>query len=75
MFLVWNVSILIVKQNDCKNKTTCLSHTTYIEDIKTFFKGLFFCSKIVYFKRFSNETVFKSSKNMGLKIVNDPKMG
>ena len=60
MFLAWNASISIVKQNDCKNKTTwltqtalskfsSLSRTTYIEGIKEFFKGLFFRLKIVLF--------------------------
>ena len=54
MLLVWNVSSSIVKQNDCRNKTTWLTetalsksfslfHTTDIEEIKEFFEGLFFC--------------------------------
>ena len=53
MLLAWNASSLIVEQDDFKNKTTWLTqtalsktfslfHTTYIEDIKEFFKGLFF---------------------------------
>ena len=52
-----NASSSIVKQNDCKNKTTLLTqialsksfslfHTTYIEDINEFFKGLFFRLKL-----------------------------
>ena len=50
MLFVWNASSLIIKQNDCKNKTTWLTqtasskyfsffHITYIEGIKEFFKG------------------------------------
>ena len=60
MLLAWNASSSIVKQNDCKNKTTWLTqialsksfslfHTTYIEDIQEFFKGLFFRSKLVLY--------------------------
>ena len=59
MLLVWNVSSLIVNQNNCKNKTTWITnkalsksfslfHTTYIEDIKDLLKGLLFCSKPVW---------------------------
>ena len=62
MFLAQNATSSIVKQNDCKNKTTWLTqtalsksfslfHTTYIEDIKEFFKGLFFRSKLVLFQK------------------------
>ena len=58
MLLAWNASSSIVKQNDCKNKKTWLTqlalskpfslfHFTYIEDIKEFFKGLFFRSKLI----------------------------
>ena len=50
----------MVKQNDYENKTTWLTqtalsksfslfHATYIEDIKEFFKGLFFCLKLVLY--------------------------
>ena len=84
MLLAWNVSSSIVKQNDCKNKTTWLTqttlsksfslfHTTYIEDIKEFFKGLlFFVQNLFYIKRFSNEIVFRFSKRVELKIVKWP---
>ena len=52
----------ILKQSDCWNKTTCLSQTdlpkscslfrtTYIEDIKEFFKGLLLCSKLALHKK------------------------
>ena len=57
MLLAWNASSSIVKQNDCKKttwltqitlaKSFSLCHTTYIEDVKEFFKGLFFRSKLV----------------------------
>ena len=81
MLLAWNASISIVKQNGCKNKTTWLAqsalskslslfHITYIEDTKEFFKGLFFFQNLFYIKRFSNEIVFKFSKNAELKIFN-----
>ena len=47
ILFAWNASSSIVKQNDCKNKTTWLTqialpnffslfHATYIEDIKEF---------------------------------------
>ena len=60
MFFAWNASSSGVKQNDCKSKTpwltqTALSksfplfNTTYIEDIKEFFKRLFFRSKLVLY--------------------------
>ena len=60
ILFAWNASGSLVKQNDCKNKTTWLTqtalsksfslfHTTYIEDIKEFFKGLFFRSKLVLY--------------------------
>ena len=67
MLFAWNASSSIVKQNDYKNKTPWLTqttlsksfflfHATYIKDIKEFFKGLFFRSKLVlsrsYIKRF-----------------------
>ena len=71
MFLAWNASSSIVKQNDCKNETTCLtqttlsksfslSHTTYFEDIKEFF--YFFVQNLFYIKRFHNAIAFKLSK-------------
>ena len=86
MLLAWNAGRSIVKQNNCKNKTTCstktalsksfsLFHTSYIEDIKEFFKGLFFFQILFYNKIFSNEMVFKFPKNSELKIVIDPKIG
>ena len=85
MLLTWNVSS-IVKQNNCRNKTTWLTqtalcksfslfHTTYIEDIKEFLKDYFFVQNLLYIKRFSNKIVFKFSKNVELKIVNDPQIG
>ena len=54
ILFAWNANGSIVKQNDCKNKTTWLTqtalsksfslfHATHIEDIKETFKGLFFC--------------------------------
>ena len=60
MLLAWNVSGSIVKQNGWKNKITWLTqtalsrsfflfHTTYIEGIKEFFKGLFFHSRHVLY--------------------------
>ena len=86
MMLAWNAGRSIVKQNDCKNKTTCstktalsksfsLFHTSYIEDIKEFFKGLFFFQNLFYIKIFSNEMDLKFPKNSELKIVIDPKIG
>ena len=83
--LTGNANSSIIKQNVCKNKATWLTkralsksfslfHTIYTEDIKAFFKGLFFCSKLVLYKRFSNEIAFKFSKNVELKIVNSPKI-
>ena len=86
MLLAGNAGRSIAKQNDCKNKTTCstrtalsksfsLFHTSYIEDIKEFFKGLFFFQNLFYIKIFSNEMVFKFPKNSELKIVIDPKIG
>ena len=41
MLLDWKTSSSIVKQNDCKNKTTWLTQTD-AEDIKKIFKVLFF---------------------------------
>ena len=84
ILLAWNASSSIVKQNDCKNKTIwltqtalsksfCLFHTTYVEDIKGILKDFF--SFKTYIKRFSNEIFFKFSKNVELKIVDDPKIG
>ena len=35
----------------------------------------FFVQNLFYIKRFSNEIVFKFSKNVELKIVIDPKIG
>ena len=87
MLLVLNTSSSIVKQNDCKNKTTwliqaalsnsfSLFYTTYIEEIKEFYiKDYFFVENLFYIKRFSNEIVFKFSENVELKIVDDPKIG
>ena len=56
MFLAWNASSLIVKQNDCKNKATwltqaalpksfSLSDTSYIEELKNFLKNFIFSFK------------------------------
>ena len=55
------------------SKSFSLFHSTYIEDVKEFFKGLFFRSKKI--KRFSNEIAFEFPKNVELKIVNDLKIG
>ena len=46
-----------------------------MEDIKEFFKGFFFVQNLFYIKRFSSKIVFKFSKNVESKIVNDPKIG
>ena len=82
MLLVWNADSSIAKQNDCKNKTSwstqttlsksfSLFNTTYIEDIKQ----TFIVQNLFYIKRFSKEIVFKSSKHVKWKIVNDSKIG
>ena len=76
MLLAWNASSSIVKQNDCKNKTW-LTQTTLPKSffyviplaLKNFWKDYFFVQHLFYFKRFSNETIFKFSKNLELKIV------
>ena len=58
MLFAWNASGSIVKQNDCKNKTTWLTetalsksfsliHATHIEDIKEILRGLFFRLKLL----------------------------
>ena len=52
------------------SKSLSLFHITYIEDTKEFFKGLLFFQNLFYIKRFSNEIVFKFSKNAELKIFN-----
>ena len=87
MSLAWDASCSIVKQNDCKNKATWLTqiafsksfslcHTNYVEDIlKNFLKDYFFVQNLFHIERFSNEIVFKFSKNVELKIGNDPKIG
>ena len=83
MLLAWHASSSIVKQNGCKNKTTWLTqtalcesfflfHTTYIipltlKTLKNFLKDYFFIQNLFYIKRFSNEIVFKCSKNVKLK--------
>ena len=57
-------------------KSFSLFHTTYIEDTKEFFNGLFFfVQNLFHLKRFSNQIVLKFSKNVKLKIVNDPTIG
>ena len=56
------------------SKSFSLFHTTDIENIKKLFKGLFFLENFFYIKIFSNEVDFKFSKNVELKIVNDPKI-
>ena len=86
MFLAWNASISIVKHNDCKNKTTWLNQTAFykfslyliqltLKTLNKFLKNYFFIWKLFYFKRFSNEIVFKLSKNVELTTVNDPNIG
>ena len=60
MLLAWNDSPSIIKQNNCNNKTTWFTQTalskyssffrtTYNEDIKIFFKGYIFRSKLVLY--------------------------
>ena len=86
ILFAWNASGSIVKQNDCKNKTTWLTQTALpkyflyfmpltLKTLKNFLKDHFFVQNLFYFKRFSNEIIFKFSKNVELKIVNDPKIG
>ena len=76
ILLSGNASSSIVKQNDCKNKITWLTqkvlpksfslfYAICMEDIEEIFRGSFFRSKLV----------FKFSKHVDLKIVNDPKIG
>ena len=59
MLFAWKASSSIVKQNDCKNKTTWLTqialpksfslfHANFMEGIKEFFKGLFFSFKTCF---------------------------
>ena len=60
MLLAWNASTSIVKQNNCKNKTTWLIQTALSK----------YLIDTIYI-----EIVFKFSKNVELKIVNDPKIG
>ena len=43
--------------------------------LKIFLKDYFFAQNLLYIKRFSNEIVFKFSKNVELKIANDLKIG
>ena len=56
-------------------KSFSLFHATYIEDSKEFLKRVFFVQNLFYVKTLSNEIVFKFSKNVNLKIENDPKIG
>ena len=81
MLLVWNASSSMIKQNRCKNKIIWLTqtvlfksfylfHINYIEDIKEYF----FLQNLFYIKRFRWKIVFKISKNVELKIANDPKI-
>ena len=84
MLLAWNASSSIIKQKDCKNKQLdlpkqpCLNISLFsyhlIEDIKNFLRDCFFVQNLFDIKRFSNKIVFKFSKNLELKIVNDPKI-
>ena len=86
-FVARNASSSIVKQNDSENKTTWLAQTVlsksfswnrtnYIEDIKNnFSKDYFFAKNLLYIKKFSSKMLFKFSKNVELKIVNDSKIG
>ena len=83
ILLVRNASSSIVKQNYCKNRTTSLTQTTFskyfslftFKTLNNFLKDYFFVQNLFYIKRFSNEIVFKFSRNVELKIVNDPKIG
>ena len=40
-----------------------------------FLKDNFFVQNLFYVKRFINKIVFQFSKNVELKLVNDPKIG
>ena len=73
--LAETVKVQSRKQSDCKNKTTwliqttlsksfSLFHTTYIETLKNLLKDYFFVQNLFYIERFSNEIVFKFSKNV-----------
>ena len=86
MLLAWNASSLIIKQNDCKNKTTWLKPKQFYLNLscyfipvtlktKKFLKEYFFIQNLFYIKRFSNEILLQFSENVELKIVNDPKIG
>ena len=84
MLLTWNASSSIIKQNDRKNKTTWLNQTALSKyflyfislTLKNFSKDIiFFVQNLFHIKRFSNEIVWKLSKNVELKIANDPKIG
>ena len=48
-------------------------HATYFED--NLLKDYFFVKHLFHIKRFSNTIVFKFSKNVELKIVNNPEIG
>ena len=71
----------VVKQNDCKNKTTLSKYFFFyfmpltLKTSKNFSKDYFFVQNQFYIKRFNNEIVFKLSKNVKLKIVIDLKIG
>ena len=77
MLLAWKASSSIVKQTDCKNKTTWLTQTAFftLKTLNNFLKDNFFAQNLFYMKRFSSKIVFKFSKNVELKIVNNPKTG
>ena len=46
-----------------------------LKTLKNFLKDYFFVQNLFCIKRFSNKIVFKFSKNVELKIVNDLKIG
>ena len=46
-----------------------------LKTLKKFLKDYFFVQNLFYIKSFSNEIVFKFSKNVELKVVNDSKIG
>ena len=69
MLLVRDASGSLEEQNGSKNKTTWLTQTalnksfslfyiTCIEDIKGFFNGLFFSSKLVLYQKIYPDCVF-----------------
>ena len=81
MLLAWSASSSVVNKTIVRltqrslSKPFSLFHNTYIDDIKGFFQNDSFVQNLFYIKRFSKKIVFKFSKNVEWKIVNDPKIG